>query len=155
MPFVALSSAFNTISPMKLSGTCHTLSTTHRKWIFDFLTQHTPTVRRSHRLYISTQHRSPPRAVCSAPSCSHIAPMTALQASRELYCEECRWHHRLVHYKLRWAFISERKSSAAWCSVSAISRSWLLIQRDSRDSTLQRTFLKLSLQLFLLFLLSL
>ena len=72
MPFVALSSAFNTISPMTLSGTCHTpgLSTTHRNWILDFLTQQTPTVWRSHLLYVSTQHRSPP-GLCTRPPPVH------------------------------------------------------------------------------------
>ncbi len=54
------------------------LSTTLCDWILDFLTNRPQTDWQSHLLHSSAQHWKPPRAVCSAPSCSRCIPTTAV-----------------------------------------------------------------------------
>ena len=80
MLLLDFSSAFNTISPMKLIGKLNTLgiSASVCSWILDFLTCRPQRGRLgSHTFLGLAQHRSPPELCAQPPYCSHCTPMTA------------------------------------------------------------------------------
>ena len=74
----------------------------------------------SHLIYISAQHRRPPRAVCSAPSCSHCAPLTALPPPSAALQKKMT-----VYVGRKSTVLQSGARRPIYCSTSAEPGSWL------------------------------
>ncbi len=106
MLFVDFSSAFNTISPMKLIGKLSTLglSTIHCNWILDFL------INRPQKVRSGAPRQSPPGMCTQPPLVPAVNRQLQFLTWRELCCEVCGWHHHhRLDFKQQWAFIFLRK----------------------------------------------
>ena len=102
--YIKFSTAFNTISSMKLIWKLNTLgwSTTLCNWILDFLKSRPQTVRIDRDIcYTLVLNTRAPMAVCSAPCCSHCTPITVIPDIRR---SMKMIHHQRPWYKQQWKF---------------------------------------------------
>ena len=118
--FVDFSSAFNTMSPMKLIGNINTLDLSTLK-----LKKHTEYWTSSQdNLYVNAQHRSTPGLCAHSPAVHTVHPWLHFQTSWGLYCEVCgRHHNHQTHSKQWWDFILGANQRTIYCSVSKL-KSW-------------------------------
>lgn len=139
--FADLSSAFSTISPMRLIGT---LWVWGPDWILDLDPRQFELAVTPPALWCWTSE--PPRAVCSALICSCCTPISAISDSdSELLCNVC-WHlHNQPYYTQQWGLISggnqvlQRWQCAAQHQQNQRAGWWLHKQRKQRHTALSTT----------------